>query len=94
MVQEVSFLTLHDIISRAIDELMAEEIDEESAYDSREYVDTGVAAGANEEGKIRYAGKTSDTVQVPPVIPTTSPPFDDGKYLDTGVTGADEEVAN
>ena len=31
MVQEVSFLTLHDIISRAIDELMNEEIDEEVA---------------------------------------------------------------
>jgi hypothetical protein len=29
MVQEVSFLTLQDIISRAIDELMNEEIDEE-----------------------------------------------------------------
>jgi hypothetical protein len=27
MVQEVSFLTLHDIISRAIDELMNQEID-------------------------------------------------------------------
>jgi hypothetical protein len=49
MVQEVSFLTLHDIISRAIDELMAEEIDEERpAYDSREYIDAG-AAGADEE---------------------------------------------
>ena len=49
MVQEVSFLTLHDIISRAIDELMAEEIDEEGpAYDSREYIDAG-AAGADKE---------------------------------------------
>jgi hypothetical protein len=49
MVQEVSFLTLHDIISSAIDELMAEEIDEEGpAYDSSEYIDPG-AAGADEE---------------------------------------------
>jgi hypothetical protein len=46
MVQEVSFLTLHDIISRA----MAEEIDEEGfALDDRKYVDTGAAAGADKE---------------------------------------------
>jgi hypothetical protein len=31
MVQEVSLLTLHDIISRAIAELMDQEIDEEVA---------------------------------------------------------------
>jgi hypothetical protein len=29
MVQEVSFLTLHDVISRAIDEILDQEIDEE-----------------------------------------------------------------
>jgi hypothetical protein len=50
MVQEVSFLALHDIISRAIDELMAEEIDEEGfALDDRKYVDTGATAGADKE---------------------------------------------
>ena len=34
MVQEVSFLTLHDIISRAIDELMNEEKDVEEEVSS------------------------------------------------------------